>query len=118
MVGGGTGVAITLTEPVVFLATDTDVPAQVRGTVELALARTTRVRDIVLSFSGVSRTDWPEGIGPARMEQSESVRLVHLEAGVSEAWRAPAARGHARIPVLVVAPAGTPADAACRLWAH
>lgn len=82
MVGAGTGVALTLAEPVVYLAADADVPAQVRGSVELALARTTRVRDIVLSFSGVSRTDWPEGIGRARMEQSESVRLVRLEAGV------------------------------------
>ena len=82
MVGAGAGVALTLAEPVVYLAADADVPAQVRGSVELALARTTRVRDIVLSFSGVSRTDWPEGIGRARMEQTESVRLVHLEAGV------------------------------------
>ncbi|WFD37008.1 hypothetical protein MCUN1_003900 [Malassezia cuniculi] len=98
----GARVAITLAEPVVFLPGD-DVyaatpapdasnehadaashapPAQLRGSVELYLTRRTRIKDIVLTLFGVSRTDWPEGIGPGRLEQSESISLMNLEASV------------------------------------
>ena len=37
----------------------------------------------MLTLRGVSRTDWPEGIGPGRLEQTESVPLLSVEASVS-----------------------------------
>lgn len=48
----------------------------------------------MLTLRGVSRTDWPEGIGPGRLEQTESVPLLSVEASVfREASGAPRAAG-------------------------
>ena len=62
---------------------DTDAPPpQLRGKVVLSLPKATRVKDIVLSLTGVGRTDWPEGIGQNRIEMAEQVPILRLKTSI------------------------------------
>lgn len=62
---------------------DTDAPPpQLRGKVVLSLPKATRVKDIMLSLTGVGRTDWPEGIGQNRIEMAEQVPILRLKTSI------------------------------------
>ncbi|WFD08096.1 hypothetical protein MVES1_003465 [Malassezia vespertilionis] len=79
-------------EPVVFLSGSTPgheeledasrPPPQLRGMVKLSLPRPTRVKDIILTLTGVVRTDWPEGLGQNRIEMAEQIPLLRLKTSV------------------------------------
>ncbi|KAK0530711.1 hypothetical protein OC835_003920 [Tilletia horrida] len=82
-------VFITQFEPVVFMRggsgrdargrarpLNTSVsPSHVRALLTLELQKACKIRDIQVSFSGVTHTDWPEGIGPNRLELAESTQI-------------------------------------------
>ncbi|CAD6911967.1 unnamed protein product [Tilletia controversa] len=82
-------VTITQFEPVVFMrgGTGRDArgrlrqlntsvsPSHVRALLTLDLQKACKIRDIQVSFSGLTHTDWPEGIGPNRLENSESTPI-------------------------------------------
>ena len=46
-------------------------PSQLRGLVTLSLPRPSRIKEITITLQGKSRTDWPEGIGPNRLDTVE-----------------------------------------------
>jgi Arrestin (or S-antigen), C-terminal domain/Arrestin (or S-antigen), N-terminal domain len=46
-------------------------PSQLRGLVTLYLPRPSRIKEITITLQGKSRTDWPEGIGPNRLDTVE-----------------------------------------------
>lgn len=54
-------------------------PPQLRGSVKLSLPRPSRIKDIVLTLVGESRTDWPEGLGQNRLEMTEREPIVKIE---------------------------------------
>ncbi|KAI5477665.1 arrestin domain protein [Pseudohyphozyma bogoriensis] len=58
------------------LEADEPPPALLRGLVTLTLSKPSRIRDIVVKFRGISRTDWPEGIGPRRLDTMEETVLT------------------------------------------
>ncbi|KAH8599972.1 hypothetical protein B0O99DRAFT_346862 [Bisporella sp. PMI_857] len=76
--GGGVSCYITLQEPTTFLTgLDHDgtartahghAPAMVRGKLILKVTRNIKLKSINLSFTGKGRTEWPEGIPPAKIE--------------------------------------------------
>ncbi|KAE8219669.1 hypothetical protein CF319_g6677 [Tilletia indica] len=82
-------VTITQFEPVVFMrgGTGRDArgrlrqintsvsPSHVRALLTLDLQKACKIRDIQVSFSGLTHTDWPEGIGPSRLEVSETTPI-------------------------------------------
>ncbi|WFD31144.1 hypothetical protein MSPP1_002178 [Malassezia sp. CBS 17886] len=91
----GPSVSIALAEPAVFMRTqrphetqplgehdDATAPPQLRGTVTLSLPRPARIKDIVLTLTGTVRTDWPEGLGPSRIEMTEQIPVVHLKTSI------------------------------------
>ncbi|KAK4699498.1 arrestin-related trafficking adapter 3/6, partial [Phenoliferia sp. Uapishka_3] len=51
-------------------------PAMLRGLLTLTLARPSRIRDITVKFRGMARTEWPEGIGPRRLDVMEESVLI------------------------------------------
>lgn len=53
-------------------------PPQVRGVVRLSLAKPTRVKDINITFTGTTRTDWPEGLKQHGMDVIEQVEITRL----------------------------------------
>jgi len=53
-------------------------PPQVRGVVRLSLAKPTRVKDINITFTGITRTDWPEGLKQHGMDVIEQVEITRL----------------------------------------
>ncbi|CAA21162.1 putative arrestin-related trafficking adapter C2D10.04 [Schizosaccharomyces pombe] len=66
--GGGMSLSIVLLEPVLYLAgfdlneCQIENPALLRGALVLRVAKPANIRGISLSFTGRSRTEWPEGI--------------------------------------------------------
>ena len=44
----------------------------------MTLSRPSKIRDISVSLTGTARTDWPEGIGPNRLELSEETEIIRL----------------------------------------
>lgn len=90
----GPTLQIEFAEPVVFLSCprpdrgpsiveDHDAPPpQLRGKVTLSLPKPTRIKDIVLTLTGIVRTDWPEGIGQNRIEVAEQVPLLRLKTSI------------------------------------
>lgn len=99
------GAIHAVSEPVVFLSSrgdergpsltgDADAPPpQLRGRVLLTLPRPARIKDIVLTLTGVVRTDWPEGtpqtrlcaytgIGQNRIEMAEQVPILRLKTSI------------------------------------
>ncbi|KAN0064795.1 hypothetical protein ACQY0O_001852 [Thecaphora frezii] len=84
-------VTITQLEPVVYLrgqsASGEDArgrrrpvnvdapPSQLRGLITVYLPKPCKVREITVSLTGTARTDWPEGIGPNRLELVEEATI-------------------------------------------
>lgn len=80
-------VTITQLEPVVYLrgqsSTGEDArgrrrpvnfdapPSQLRALVTVYLPKPSKIKEISVSLKGIARTDWPEGIGPNRVEMVE-----------------------------------------------
>ncbi|SCZ89070.1 BZ3500_MvSof-1268-A1-R1_Chr1-1g00932 [Microbotryum saponariae] len=57
---------------------DEPAPAMLRGLLVLHLAKATRIREISVRLRGLARTDWPEGIGPRKMEIMEESTLTNI----------------------------------------
>ncbi|KAK0567048.1 hypothetical protein OC861_002919 [Tilletia horrida] len=82
-------ITITQFEPVVFMrgGTGRDArgrvrqintsasPSHVRALLTLDLQKACKIKDIQVSFSGLTHTDWPEGIGPNRLELAETTQI-------------------------------------------
>ncbi|KAL8293022.1 hypothetical protein RQP46_000716 [Phenoliferia psychrophenolica] len=51
-------------------------PAILRGLLTLTLSRPSRIRDITIKLRGMARTEWPEGIGPRRLDVMEETVLI------------------------------------------
>jgi len=47
-----------------------------RGLLTLTLAKPTRIRKIDMKLKGTSKTEWPEGIGPRRLEVTDEIVLI------------------------------------------
>ncbi|BGO93624.1 hypothetical protein NBRC10512_001242 [Rhodotorula toruloides] len=59
-------------------ALDEPPPAMLRGLLTVHLSKPTRVKEISVRFKGVARTDWPEGIGPRRLDVMEENLLINV----------------------------------------
>ncbi|KAG0683898.1 hypothetical protein C6P42_005306 [Pichia californica] len=74
---------IILAEPHLFLEgfTKAEVlsrpPAILRGCLFLRVLQPVKIKDIDLKLKGISRTEWPEGIPPKKVEHSESKGLIN-----------------------------------------
>ncbi|GAA5921978.1 hypothetical protein JCM3775_003447 [Rhodotorula graminis] len=53
-------------------------PALLRGLLTVHLSKPTRIKDISVRFKGTARTDWPEGIGPRRLDVMEETQLINV----------------------------------------
>lgn len=73
----------TPAEADIQLAGENDVPpSQVRGIVKLSLPRSARIKDIVITFTGSSRTDWPEGLNKNGIGVVEKAEILRLKTSV------------------------------------
>ncbi|SCU98299.1 LADA_0H11980g1_1 [Lachancea dasiensis] len=76
-------VYIQLAEPAVFLQGfdqqqwEERPPGLLRGSLILRVLKPSKIKSIELSFRGVSKTEWPEGIPPKRQEFLESLDIVN-----------------------------------------
>ncbi|GAC92596.1 hypothetical protein PHSY_000150 [Pseudozyma hubeiensis SY62] len=86
-------VTITQLEPVVFLRGQSSSgedargrrrpvnidapPSQLRALVTLYLPKPSKIKEIAVSLKGTAKTDWPEGIGPNRVELVEEMTIFH-----------------------------------------
>ncbi|KAH0559968.1 hypothetical protein GP486_003508, partial [Trichoglossum hirsutum] len=76
-------VSISLAEPMLFLhgfdsSNISDrAPAMLRGSMVLRVTKSTKIKSIYLHFTGKSRTEWPEGIPPKRVDFSEERTIMH-----------------------------------------
>uniref|UniRef100_V5EYP1 Arrestin C-terminal-like domain-containing protein n=1 Tax=Kalmanozyma brasiliensis (strain GHG001) TaxID=1365824 RepID=V5EYP1_KALBG len=52
-------------------------PSQLRGLVTLYLPKPSKIKEITVTLKGTARTDWPEGIGPNRVEQVEEMTIFN-----------------------------------------
>lgn len=70
--------SLSLAEPILFLYGFSKSeqrerpPAILRGSLVLRVTKPTKIKSISLKFRGVSRTEWPEGIPPKKIETFES----------------------------------------------
>ncbi|ORY70767.1 or S-antigen, C-terminal domain-domain-containing protein [Leucosporidium creatinivorum] len=60
------------------LLADEPPPAMLRGLLTLTLAKPSRIREISVRLRGIARTEWPEGIGPRRMDTMEESILTNI----------------------------------------
>ncbi|KAI5811022.1 hypothetical protein DFH27DRAFT_5349 [Peziza echinospora] len=80
--GGAVSMTIMLAEPVLFLrGFDSSEhsersSAMLRGSLLLKVNKTTKVKNITLTFKGRSRTEWPEGIPPRKTEFFEEKEIM------------------------------------------
>lgn len=105
-------VTITQLEPVVFLrgqsASGEDArgrrrpvnfdapPSQLRALVTLNLPKPSKIKEINVSLTGTARTDWPEGIGPNRLETVEEVTIFQHSVTLYNAKTEPSYSGRPR----------------------
>ncbi|KAG9246748.1 hypothetical protein BJ878DRAFT_540008 [Calycina marina] len=83
--GGGISCYITLAEPTVYLTgldhdgTTRDsrhhAQAMLRGRLQLRVSKSVKIKAVTLTFMGTARTEWPEGIPPAKAETYEKESL-------------------------------------------
>ncbi|GAA5890874.1 hypothetical protein JCM5296_003450 [Sporobolomyces johnsonii] len=59
-------------------ALDEPPQALLRGLLTVTLSKPTRVKEINVRFKGMARTDWPEGIGPRRLDVMEENTLINV----------------------------------------
>lgn len=88
--GSGLSCSILLAEPNVFLTGfdhdgrsrhhSTHSTALLRGTLQLKVTKAAKIKSITLKLTGTARTEWPEGIPPAKVEtfEEESLRTQAL----------------------------------------
>ncbi|KAJ1028402.1 hypothetical protein NDA16_001569 [Ustilago loliicola] len=50
-------------------------PSQLRALVTLYLPKPSKIKEISVSLKGTAKTDWPEGIGPNRVEMAEEMSI-------------------------------------------
>ncbi|KAG8934851.1 hypothetical protein FRC01_014017 [Tulasnella sp. 417] len=93
---------IGLTEPAVFLRHSSDIaasgrrrqvsaedpPALIRGIVTLKVPKRTRIKNIEVFLTGTVATEWPEGIGPRRVEIAEENTILSASAVIFKAGEA------------------------------
>lgn len=93
---------IGLTEPAVFLRHSSDIaasgrrrqvsaedsPAMIRGVVTLKVSKRTRIKNIEVFLTGTVATEWPEGIGPRRVEIAEENTILSASAVIFRAGEA------------------------------
>ncbi|GAA6063662.1 hypothetical protein JCM10212_001661 [Sporobolomyces blumeae] len=53
-------------------------PALLRGLLTVTLSKPTRVKEILVRLKGIAKTDWPEGIGPRRLDVVEENVLINV----------------------------------------
>ncbi|KAK4052432.1 hypothetical protein OIV83_002234 [Microbotryomycetes sp. JL201] len=53
-------------------------PAMLRGLLTFTLAKPSRIKDITVRLRGLARTEWPEGIGPRRLDTFEETVLTNI----------------------------------------
>ncbi|GAA6043967.1 hypothetical protein JCM8097_004896 [Rhodosporidiobolus ruineniae] len=53
-------------------------PAQLRGLLTVTLTKPSRIKEISIRFRGIARTDWPEGIGPRRLDVMEENTVINV----------------------------------------
>ncbi|KAH0547608.1 hypothetical protein FGG08_000333 [Glutinoglossum americanum] len=76
-------VSISLAEPMLFLHgfepndINDRAPAMLRGSMILRVTKSTKIKSIYLHFTGKSRTEWPEGIPPKRIDFYEERTIMH-----------------------------------------
>lgn len=74
---------IQLAEPVVFLQGfehhqwEERPPGLLRGSLMIRVLKPSKIKSIELTFKGVSKTEWPEGIPPKRQEFLEAIDIVN-----------------------------------------
>ncbi|AGO13248.1 AaceriAFR101Cp [[Ashbya] aceris (nom. inval.)] len=79
---GSVQVFVQLAEPVIFLqGYDTHqwherAPSILRGSLVVRILKPTKLKSISLTFKGVCRTEWPEGIPPKKQEVAEVTELL------------------------------------------
>jgi len=88
--GSGLSCSILLAEPNVFLTGfdhdgrsrhhSTHSTALLRGRLQLKVTKTAKIKSVTLKLTGTARTEWPEGIPPAKIEtfEEESLRTQAL----------------------------------------
>ncbi|CAI6341261.1 unnamed protein product [Periconia digitata] len=75
--GNGISVGVSLTEPILYLQgfeqsdTSDRSTAMLRGTLNLRVTKSAKVKAITLKFRGKAVTKWPEGIPPKKVEFEE-----------------------------------------------
>lgn len=81
--GNGVSISVNLAEPVLFLqGHDTNDSSQrntamLRGSLQLRVQKTAKIKAVSLRFRGVATTKWPEGIPPKKTEFEESTQLMN-----------------------------------------
>jgi hypothetical protein len=83
--GSGVQCSILLAEPNVFLTgfdhdgharhETANSTALLRGKLQLIVTKNVKLKSVTLKLHGKARTEWPEGIPPAKIEQHEEVSL-------------------------------------------
>jgi len=83
--GSGVQCSIILAEPNVFLTgfehdghtrqDSANSTALLRGKLQLNVTKNVKLKSVTLKLQGRARTEWPEGIPPAKVEQHEEVSL-------------------------------------------
>ncbi|GAA5823094.1 hypothetical protein JCM11251_007483 [Rhodosporidiobolus azoricus] len=58
-------------------ALDEPPPAMLRGLLTVTLSKPSRIKDISVRLRGIARTDWPEGIGPRRLDVMEESTVIN-----------------------------------------
>lgn len=77
----GVYLSVVLAEPFLFLHGNAPYeyseqsPAILRGSLVVKCTKSVKLKSISMNFKGVSRTEWPEGIPPKKVEVSESNEL-------------------------------------------
>ena len=78
---GSMSLSIVLAEPILFLrgfSPDEYVersPSLLRGTLIVRAHKATKIKTITLTFKGLARTDWPEGIPPRKLDDHETKEI-------------------------------------------
>lgn len=80
---GSLSLSIVLAEPVLYLRGFSPEeymekpPTMLRGSLIVRVLKQTKIKSIELTFKGIARTEWPEGIPPKKAETSESHEIYH-----------------------------------------
>ncbi|GAA6003870.1 hypothetical protein JCM10207_006445 [Rhodosporidiobolus poonsookiae] len=69
---------IRLEEERLQAALDEPPPAMLRGLLTVTLSKPSRIKEISVRLKGTARTDWPEGIGPRRLDVMEESTLINV----------------------------------------